>query len=61
MKNKCSIDGCNRKSDLKKHQLCRTHYMRYRRKGEVGEEPIRKRNEIKPYSKVLVIPQSTGI
>lgn len=49
MQEKCCAKNCVRKADYKKHKLCRTHYMRYRNTGTVGDKPIAARNIIRPY------------
>lgn len=53
MQEKCSVKGCDRKSEVKKHKLCRTHYMRYKLKGDVGEGKIKKRIPLIPYFQTL--------
>lgn len=49
MQEKCCAKGCARTARYKKHKLCMTHYMRYRKHGTVGDKPIAARKVIKPY------------
>ena len=55
MQEKCTVVGCDRKIEIKKHKLCRTHYMRYKIKGSVGEGKIQKRIVLKPYYLTLSV------
>jgi hypothetical protein len=55
MSKKCCVKGCDREWVVKKHQLCRTHYMRYRNKGDPGDGRIVPKTPIKPYLKAMMI------
>lgn len=46
---KCLVDGCKRKVSTPKHGLCRGHYDRYLRLGDVGTEPLRESRNLIPY------------
>lgn len=48
-KEKCCVKGCDRPLTVYKHGLCRTHYIRLCRTGDVGTAKIRTRKSIKPY------------
>lgn len=52
MQDKCCAKGCTRKADYKKHKLCRTHYARYRKNGNIGEAPINAWKKLKPFQMV---------
>lgn len=46
---KCKIEGCLRPIALKKHGLCRGHYMRWYQ-GRPMEGPIQSRQPVEPYN-----------
>jgi hypothetical protein len=53
MQEKCCAKGCNRLSIYKKHKLCASHYMRYRKHGDINEEvPIQARRVLKSFRNV---------
>ena len=45
---KCWANGCTNNIEVKKHNLCRTHAMRFYRTGAIGNGKIKKRNSHKP-------------
>ena len=49
MSEKCIIEGCCRLAIIKVHKLCRSHYVRWCRKGDVGSGTFRKRVIRAPY------------
>ncbi len=53
MQEKCCANGCDRPAKYKKHKLCATHYMRYRKNGTIGEAPIHARRVLKPFKVVV--------
>jgi len=45
---KCKIDGCLRPTMIRKHGLCRGHYMRWY-EGRPMDGPIRKQKPVQPF------------
>ena len=50
MNEKCIAPHCEREVEIKKHGLCRTHYVRYRNTGTVGTKPINASRSLAPYN-----------
>lgn len=53
----CLAIDCERLVDMPRHGLCRGHYERYRRKGDVGSGTIAKKQTLMPYREFLLMQQ----
>ena len=45
----CRVPGCDRPTYIRKHRLCRGHYLRYWQTGDPGTTPIQPRRQHPAY------------